>query len=86
MTGFPTTNAQTSKLYRMDHNARIEAAIEDLESQDHLNVTAAAKKMKNRTRNAVKALSRRNYLALRSNLADTQKPYERTRRNSYYAY
>jgi hypothetical protein len=44
MTGFPTTNAQTSKLYRMDHNARIKAAIKDLESQDHLNVTAAVKK------------------------------------------
>jgi hypothetical protein len=46
MTGFPTTNAQTSKLYRMDHNARIEAAIEDLESQDHPNITAAATKWK----------------------------------------
>jgi Tc5 transposase DNA-binding domain len=30
----------------MDHNARIEAAIEDLESQDHPNITAAATKWK----------------------------------------
>jgi hypothetical protein len=42
MSWFPTTNAQTSKLRRMDHNARIEAAIDDLESQDHPNVTATA--------------------------------------------
>jgi transcriptional/translational regulatory protein YebC/TACO1 len=30
----------------MDHNARIEAAIEDLESQDHPNITAATTKWK----------------------------------------
>ena len=30
----------------MDHNARIEAAIDDLESQDHPNITAAATKWK----------------------------------------
>jgi hypothetical protein len=44
MTAFSTTNARTSKLHRMDHDARIESAIADLESQDHLNIAATAKK------------------------------------------
>jgi hypothetical protein len=46
MTAFPTTNAPTSKLHKMDHDARIESAITDLESQGHPNVTATAKKWK----------------------------------------
>jgi hypothetical protein len=46
MTAFPTTNAPTSKLHRMDHDARIESAITDLESQGHPNITATAKKWK----------------------------------------
>jgi hypothetical protein len=46
MTAFPTTNTLTLKLHKMDHNARIESAITDLESQGHPNVAATAKKWK----------------------------------------
>ena len=46
MTAFPTTNAPTSKLHRMDYDARIESAITDLESQGYLNIAATAKKWK----------------------------------------
>jgi DNA-binding phage protein len=46
MTGFYPTNVQTSNLHRMDHEARIQAAIADLESQDRKNVTATAKRWK----------------------------------------
>jgi hypothetical protein len=44
MTAFPTTHVRTSKLHRMDHDARIKSAITDLESQNHPNIAAAAKK------------------------------------------
>src|SRR3954454_18769720 len=44
MHAFSTTNVQTSKLHRMDHDARIEAAIADLESQIPINYAATAKK------------------------------------------
>src|SRR3954447_11342512 len=46
MTAFPTTNAQTSKSHRMDHDARIKAAIDDLESQDHRNTAETARRWK----------------------------------------
>ena len=46
MTGFFTINAQTSKLRRMNYSARIKAAINDLKSQDHSNITATAIKWK----------------------------------------
>jgi hypothetical protein len=41
---FCPAHTQTSKFDRMDHNARIEAAIADLESQSRKNYSAAAKK------------------------------------------
>jgi transposase-like protein len=44
MHAFPTTSARTSKLHRMDHEARIQAAISDLESQDRVNYAAIARK------------------------------------------
>ena len=43
---FPTTSAPTSKLHRMDHESRIEAAIIDLESQKRVNYHTTAKKWK----------------------------------------
>jgi hypothetical protein len=44
MPTFPTTSAPTSKSHRMDHEARIQAAITDLESQIRKNYTSTAKK------------------------------------------
>jgi hypothetical protein len=41
---FSHTNAPTSKFNKMDHNARIAAAIADLESQDRTNIAAVARK------------------------------------------
>jgi hypothetical protein len=46
MTAFPTTHVRTSKLHRMDHDARIESVIDDLESQDYPNIATTAKKRK----------------------------------------
>jgi hypothetical protein len=46
MTGFPTTDVRTSKSYSMDHDARIKAATDDLESRNHPNVTATATEWK----------------------------------------
>jgi hypothetical protein len=57
MTVFPTTDVRTSKSYSMDHDARIKAATDDLESQDHPNVTAIATKWKI----AHRTLSKRNH-------------------------
>jgi Tc5 transposase DNA-binding domain len=44
MTAFLKTHARTSYANSMDHNARIQAAIADLESQDRRNIAATAKK------------------------------------------
>src|SRR5258708_1749969 len=44
MTAFSHINLCTSNTNSMDHNARIEAAIADLESQDRQNIAAIAKK------------------------------------------
>ena len=41
---FSPTTVRTSKLYRMDHESRIEAAIADLESQERINYHATGKK------------------------------------------
>ena len=41
---FCPAHTQTSKLHRMDHNARMESAIADLESQSRVNYSATAKK------------------------------------------
>jgi hypothetical protein len=44
MTAFSHTNVRTSKINNMDHNTRIEAALTDLEAQDHRNIAATAKR------------------------------------------
>ena len=44
MTDFPPSQACTSQADSMDHNARIQAAIDDLRSQKRTNITATAKK------------------------------------------
>jgi hypothetical protein len=44
MTAFCDSHRITLNCYNMDHNARIEAAIADLESQDRRNIAATAKK------------------------------------------
>jgi hypothetical protein len=44
MTAFYPTSVRTLNGHRMDHDARIQAAITDLESQDRLNITATAKR------------------------------------------
>ena len=44
MTAFLHSDAPTSNANKMDHNARIEAAIADLESQDRRNIAATATK------------------------------------------
>jgi Tc5 transposase DNA-binding domain len=44
MTAFYNPHRQSFNANSMDHNARIEAAIADLESQDHQNIAATAKK------------------------------------------
>ena len=44
MTAFSRTNTSPSKRDRMDHNARIQAAINDLRSQDRRNIAATAKR------------------------------------------
>jgi hypothetical protein len=44
MTDFHTAHPRTLNANNMDHNARIQAAIADLESQDHQNIAATAKK------------------------------------------
>jgi hypothetical protein len=46
MTCAPTSNVRTLESYRLDYDARIKAAIDDLASQDHPNVTATAAKWK----------------------------------------
>jgi hypothetical protein len=44
MTAFSPTNVRTFHANRRAHEARIQAAIEDLESQDRRNIAATAKK------------------------------------------
>ena len=44
MPTFSPTHTQTSKFDKMDHNARIEAAIKDLRSQKRTNFAATAKR------------------------------------------
>jgi hypothetical protein len=44
MHAFYETSARTSKSHRMDHEARIQAAITDLESQDRVNYAAITRK------------------------------------------
>jgi hypothetical protein len=44
MPTFPIINAPTSKSHRIDHEARIQAAITDLESQTRKNYTSITKK------------------------------------------
>ena len=44
MANFYLSPPPTSTHNKMDHDARIEAAIADLESQEHPNVSAAARK------------------------------------------
>jgi hypothetical protein len=44
MHAFYTTSARTSKFHRIDHEARIQAAITDLESQDRVNYAAIIRK------------------------------------------
>jgi hypothetical protein len=46
MHDFYPTSVRTSNPHRMDYEARIQAAITDLESQDRVNYTAIAKKWK----------------------------------------
>jgi hypothetical protein len=46
MTAFYPAIVRISNPHRMDHDARIKAAITDLESQDHRNITATAKQWK----------------------------------------
>src|SRR5450432_3366504 len=46
MHAFYPANVRTSNPHRMDHEARIQAAIADLESQDRINYAAVAKKWK----------------------------------------
>jgi transposase-like protein len=79
---FCPAHTQTSKLHRMDDNARIESAITDLESQSRLNYSAIAKKWGiERT-----TLSRRyrGQTGTRQEAASyTSKAYRCTRRNSY---
>ena len=44
MPTFPTTNTPTSKSHRIDHEARIQVAITDLESQTRRNYTSITRK------------------------------------------
>jgi hypothetical protein len=46
MHDFYPTSVRTSNPHRMDHEARIQAAITNLESQDRVNYTAITKKWK----------------------------------------
>jgi hypothetical protein len=46
MTAFYPAIVRISNPHRMDHDDRIKAAITELESQDHRNITATAKRWK----------------------------------------
>jgi transposase-like protein len=44
MTAFSRTNTSPSKRHKMDHDARIQAAINDLRSQNRTNIATTAKR------------------------------------------